>query len=192
MLFCTNKSWLWRFIALIFFLASCSACTSDEPLSQSSLIFREQTLEDFDRLTSKLVPAFDRDNPVMEAGAVIRDFLLDLYGAGRPILGVGVLDPSGEYLTGYSIEDKETGQLRKNEYEGMNFASFEGVETIVDSGKIVQALLYFHDNKVLAIGFPLIKEDNLLGIVYFSFNSDGFEEESGISEQEFFQIDFNV
>jgi hypothetical protein len=138
------------------------------------------------------VHAFDNDTFVIEAGVVIKDFLLDLHGAGRPILGVGVLDPSGEYLTGYSIEDKATGKLRKNEYKGMNFASFEGVESIVNSRKIVQAPLYFHDTKVFVIGFPLIKEDNLLGIAYFSFNSDEFKKEWGISEKEFLQIDFNV
>lgn len=192
MVFCTKKSWLWGLIASIFFLVFYSACTSTKPLSQSARTFREQTLEDFERLTSKLVPALDSDSPVIAAGAVIKDFLLDLHGDGRQILGVGLLDTSGNYLTGYRLEDKLTGKLRKDEYKGMNFSSFEGVEKIVKYREIVQAPLYFQDTRVLVIGFPLMKEDNLLVIVYFSFDSHEFEKEWGISEQEFSEIDFSV
>ena len=192
MILCTNnKSWLRGLIVPVFFLAFYSACSSGEPLSQNAQIFRKQTLEDFNHLTSKLVPALNSDSPVIEAGAVLKDFLLDLHGAGRVILGVGMLNTSGSYLTGYSLEDKATGKLLKNEYKGMKFASFEGVEKIVESGKIVQAPLYFRDTRVLVIGFPLVKGDNLLGIVYFSFNSDEFVKGWGISEQEFLRIDFS-
>ena len=74
----------------------------------------------------------------------------------------------------------------------MNFASFDGVEKIIKSRKIVQAPLYFHDTRFLVIGFPLLNGDNFLGLAYFSFNSYDFEKEWGTSEQEFLRIDFNV
>jgi len=186
-----KKSWLWGLMASIFFSGFFSTCTSDQLLSQRAQTFREQTLEDFDILTSKLMPALESDSPVIAAGEVIEDSLLDLHGAGRRILGIGLLDTSGEYLTGYSLEDKITGKLRKDKYKGMNFASFEGVEKIVNSRKIVQATFYLQDARVLVIGFPLVDGDNLLGIAYFSFNSQEFEEEWGISEKEFLKIDFN-
>jgi hypothetical protein len=192
MVFCTKKSWLWVLMASIFFLAFYSACTSNKPLSQSAKTFREQTLEDIDRLTPKLLQALGSDSPAIAAGAVIKDFLLDLQSAGRQIFGVGVLDTSGNYLTGYSIEDKVTGKLLKDQYRNMNFAYFEGVGKIVKSRKIAQVPVYFRDTRFFVIGFPLVNEENLLGIAYFSFNSHEFEKEWGINEQEFLQIDFSV
>jgi len=50
--------------------------------------------------------------------------------------------------------------------------------------------LYFQGASILIIGFPLIKEGELLGIAYFSFNSQEFKKEWGISEKEFLQIKF--
>jgi hypothetical protein len=191
MLYNTKKSWFFGLMASLLFSGLFSACTLEEPLSRNAQIFCDQTLEDFYVLRSKLIPALEGDNPITAAGAVIEDYLLDLHNAGRRILGVGLLDISGEYITGCSLEDKNSGELKKDKYKGMNFASFEGVERIVNSREIVQVPLYLQDARVLVIGFPLVDKDNLLGIAYFSFNSRDFMQKWGIGEEEFLQIDFN-
>lgn len=156
------------------------------------MTFRQQTLEDFERLTPKLGPAFDSDSPDMASDEVIIDFLLDLHDNGRHVLGLGVLDPSGNYRVGYRLDGTAPGSIEKSGYEEMSFASFKGVEKVVSSRKIVQVPLYFQEQRVLVVVAPLVKEGHLLGIICLSFDTEKFEEEWGISEQEFLRIDFNV
>ena len=187
-----HKSWLWCLLTATLFLNSYSACAPEPPLSQSALDFRVRTLRDFEQLTLMLGPAWNSENSFATAGGVIRDFLLDLHGKGRHVLGLGVLDPSGKYLVGYRIDDTAPGSIRKSGYEDMSFASFKGVDEVVSSRKIVQVPLYFMEQKVLVIGAPLIKEDRLLGIMCLSFDTEKFEKEYGINEQEFLKIDFNI
>lgn len=191
MAFYTKELMSWPLIPSILFLVFFYACTFDKPLNQNAQTFRERTLDDFMILTSKLTPVLANDIPVTMAGEIIKNFLLDMNGVGRRILGVGLLDTSGNYLTGYSIEDRVKGKLRENEYKGMKFTSFEGVERIVQSRNIVQAQLYLGDTKVLVIGFPLVDKDNLICIAYFSFNSKELVKEWKMSEQEFLRINFN-
>ena len=155
------------------------------------MTFRQQTLEDFERLTPKLGPAFDSDSPDMASDEVIIDFLLELHDNGRHVLGLGVLDPSGSYRVGYRVDDTAPGSIEKSGYEDMSFASFKGVDRVVSSRKIVQVPLYFQEQRVLVVGAPLVKEGHLLGIMCLSFDTEKFEEEWGISEQEFLRIDFN-
>ena len=190
--FCADKTWLWGVLVCAVFVAFYPGCTSDPPLSQRAMTFRQQTLEDFERLTPKLGPAFDSDSPDMASDEVIIDFLLDLHDNGRHVLGLGVLDPSGNYRVGYRLDGTAPGSIEKSGYEEMSFASFKGVEKVVSSRKIVQVPLYFQEQRVLVVVAPLVKEGPLLGIICLSFDTEKFEEEWGISEQEFLRIDFNV
>ena len=174
------------------FAAVLSGCPSDPPLSQSAETFREQTLEGLEGLSLKLTPALQRDSQFGEAGEVIKDYLQDQYVHGRHVLSLGVLDPSGKYLVGYRIGDTASGLIEKSGYEDMSFASFEGVDRVVSSRKIVQMPLYFQERKILVVGAPLIKEDRLLGIMCLSFDTEKFKKDWGISERDFLRIDFNV
>jgi hypothetical protein len=190
--FCKDKPWLLALSAVFFFVTIYSACTSDPPLSQSAMTFRQKTLEDFERLTLKLSPILERDSQFGAAGEVIEDFLMDQYVKGRHVLSLGLLDSSGEYRVGYRLNDTAPGSIEKSGYKDMSFASFKGVDQVVSSRKIVQMPLYFQEQNVLVVGAPLIKEDRLLGIMCLSFDTKKFEKEWGISKQEFLRIDFNV
>lgn len=192
MAFFRRQSWLRGFFALIFFLAFLSACTSREPLSQAAQTFRDRTLEDFDRLTPRLLLALDSDSPVLAVDAVIKAFLLDSHRNGCQVSGIGVLDGAGAYLAGYGFDDNDSGTLRKDEYGDIKFGSFGSVKKLLDSNQIVQALLYFRNKKILVVGSPIIKKGDLLGIAYFYFQVTALEETWGITEQEFLQIDFNA
>ena len=156
------------------------------------MIFRQKTLEDFERLTLKLSTVLEKDSQFGAAGDVIEDYLLDQYVNGRYVLGLGVLDPSGDYRVGYRLNDTAPGSIEKSGYEDMSFASFKGVDQVVSSRQIVQMPLYFQEQKVLVVGAPLVREDRLLGIMCLSFDAEKFEKEWGISEQEFLKIDFNA
>ena len=190
--FFAHKTWLWGVLVCTISLAFYLGCTSDPPLSQEAMTFRQQTLEDFERLAPKLAPVLERESQFGAAGEVIKDYLLDQYVNDRYVLGLGVLDPSGDYLVGYRIGDTAPGSIEKSGYEDMSFASFKGVDRVVSSRKIVQVPLYFQEQSVLVVGAPLVNEDRLLGIMCLSFETENFEEEWGISEQEFLKIDFNV
>ncbi len=190
--FFADKTWLWVVLVCTFFVAFYPGCTSDPPLSQSAMTFRKKTLEDFECLTLKLAPILERDSEFGAAGEVIKDYLLDQYVNGRHVLGLGVLDPSGKYRVGYRLNDTAPGSIEKSGYKDMSFASFKGVDQVVSSRKIVQMPLYFREQNVLVVGAPLVGEDRLLGIMCLSFDTEKFEKEWGISEQEFLRIDFNL
>lgn len=188
----THKTWLWGVLFCVVLMGFYPGCTSDPPLSQSAMTFREETLESFEHLTLKLAPVLERDSLFGVAGEAIKDYLLNQYANDRYVLGLGVLDPSGEYLVGYRIGDTAPGSIDKSGYEDMSFASFKGVDQVVSSRKIVQVPLYFQEQSVLVVGAPLVREDRLLGIMCLSFDTEKFEKEWGINEQEFLKIDFNV
>lgn len=177
-------------ITLIFLSILLFACTADKPLKPEVKAFREQMMSDFNILKSELIPTLEKDKPVVAAGEAIENFLLELKNDNRRIFGIGLLDISGEYLTGFVIENKTTGKLIKDKYKDMNFHSFKVVEQIVKSRKILQEQLYLQNARILAIGFPVIKEGDFLGILCFTFKSHEFEKKWGISEKEFLQIDF--
>ncbi len=190
--FFAEKTWLWGVLVCMVFAAILSGCTSDPPLSQSAMTFREETLEGLEGLTLKLVPALERDESFEMAGEVIKDYLQNQFVNGRHVLSLGVLDPSANYLVGYRLDDTTHGSIEKSGYKDMSFASFKGVDRVVSSRKIVQMPLYLQKQRALVVGAPLIKEDRLFGIICLSFDKEKFEKEWGISEQEFLKIDFNV
>ncbi len=167
-----------------------SACTSNEPLRSEVQAFREQMLSDFNRLQSRLIPALEKDEPVTAAGEAIEKFLKELKDNDRKIFGIGLLDTKGEYLTGFVVEDITTGKLIKDKYKDMNFHSFKVVGQIVNSRKIMQEQLFLQDARILAIGFPVVNKDELLGILCFTFKSHELGQKWSISEEEFLQIDF--
>jgi hypothetical protein len=185
----TKKTRLKVLTILIFFVDLFIACTSDEPVKPEIKTFREQMLVDFNLLKPRIISALEKDNPIMAAGEVIEQFLLELKSNDRRIFGIGLLDTSGEYLTGFVV-DNNTGKLIKDKYKGINFHSFEVVEQIVKSEKVMQERLYLQNARILAIGFPVIEAGDLLGILCFTFNSNEFKQEWGIDEEDFLKIDF--
>lgn len=189
-LFC-KPSWLWNFIVLICFLAFSSACTTREPLSQAAQIFRDHTLKNFDRLTPRLLQAFDTDTLVRTAGPVIKSFLLDSHRNGCQMSGVGVLDEAGSFITGYKFDDNGSSVLR-DQFGDIKFGSFVSVKKVLESDEIVQATLYFKNEKILVVGSPILKKGNVVAIAYFYFQAPTLEKKCGITEEEFLQIDFNV
>ena len=188
----TDMPCFWKALFFTTLVAFYPGCTSDPPLNESTVKFREETLDGFERLTLKLGPALEHDGQYEAAGEVIKDYLQHQYVNGRYVLGLGVLDPSGDYLVGYRMGDTAPGSIEKSGYEDMSFASFKGVDQVVSSRKIIQMPLYFREQNVLVIGAPLVREGRLLGIMCLSFDTEKFEKEWRISEQEFLRIDFNL
>ena len=186
----TNRVCFKRLIAPVLFPIMFFACTSGEPVKPGVQAFREQIFSDFNLLKTRLIPALETDRPIAAAGREIEDFLLELKNKDQGIFGISLLDLSGEYLTGFVIDNKDTGKLIKDKYKDTNFHSYRVVEQIVNSRKVIQEQLYLQDTSILAIGFPLIREGDLLGILCFSFKSREFEKKWGLSEKEFLQTDF--
>jgi len=156
------------------------------------MTFRQKTLEDFEHLTLKLLPILEMNGEFEAAGEVIEEYLLDQHVNVRHVLSLGILDSSGEYRVGYRLNDTAPGSVEKSGYKDMSFASFKGVDQVVSSRKIVQMPLYFKKQNVLVVGAPIVREDRLLGIMCLSFDTEKFEKEWRISEQEFLRIDFNL
>ncbi len=191
MISCLQKNICSGLAVFIVLLTLITGCTSDKPKSPGVNGFHEQMLKDFDALESKLIPAIESDKQAAAVSKAIEIFIKELINDDRRVYGVGMLDTSGEYVTGYVIEDNAKKKLIKDKYKGMNFHSFKVVDKIIKSGKIMQEMLYLQDARILAVGFPVSKDRDVLGIICFSFKSHEFEKKWGISEKEFFEIDFN-
>ena len=177
-------------IVLLIFSGLFFSCSPEEPLRAEVHTFRNRILADFNKLKSVLVPALENDMAVIAAGDAIESFLLELKDNDRRIFGIGLLDKSGEYLTGFVIDNITPGKLIKDRYKDMNFHSFKVVDQIVNSRNVMQEKLYLQDTGILAVGFPLVREGELLGILCFTFKSRDIDKKWGISENEFLKIDF--
>lgn len=189
-MFSKQKIYSAAITALISLSALFPSCSSDKPLRPEVQSFREQMLTDFNLLQSRLVPVLEKDKPVDAAADVIENFLLELKNNDRRIFSIGLLDKSGEYLTGFVTDSKNTGKLIKDKYKNMDFHSFKVVEKIINSERILQEQLYLQDSEILGIGFPIVKDGDFIGILCFTFKTHEFKKKWGISEKEFLKIDF--
>lgn len=186
----TNRIRSRGFMVFISFSALFLACNPGEPLNPAAEDFRKQMLTDYRLLSSVLVPALETDEPIVAAGEAIDNFLLEPKSKDQGIFGISLLDISGKYSTGAVIDSKDTGKLIKDIYKDTNFHSYRVVEQIVKSRRVMQERLYLQNNSILAIGFPVINNGDLMGILCFSFESHEFEKKWGLSEKEFLRIDF--
>ena len=177
-------------MVIISFSALFLACNTGEPSNPAAEEFRKQMLADYSDLKLTLIPALETDKPIVAAGEAIENFLLESKSNDQGIFGISLLDISGKYLTGAVIDNKNTGELVKDKYKDTNFHSYRVVEQIVKSRRVMQERLYLQDTSILAIGFPVINNRDLLGILCLSFESHEFEKRWGLSEKEFLHIDF--
>jgi hypothetical protein len=96
---------------------------------------------------------------------------------------IGVLDPSGKILSTYPV---------KGDGKGKDFSSYDLVKKAISSKKIQQQGLFLPDgSKLYLVCAPLIRQDQLIGLVAIAISSADAEKRWNLTEKEFLALDFN-
>jgi hypothetical protein len=95
---------------------------------------------------------------------------------------VAVLNRLGDTLTIYPFKKDAMG----------NFSNYEAVTRTLKTRKITQQRLYLQDGaKIYAVGAPLLKGEELLGILVLTINGEEADKKWGITQKEFLALDLN-
>ncbi len=97
---------------------------------------------------------------------------------------IGVLDPSGKILSSYP--DKGEGKAK-------DYSSYDLVKKAISSKKIQQQVLFLPDgSKLYLICAPLIRQNQLIGLVAIAISSADAEKRWNLTEKDFLALDFNT
>ena len=97
---------------------------------------------------------------------------------------IGVLDPSGKILAAYPV---------KGDGKAKDYSSYDLVKKAISSKKIQQQALFLPDgSKLYLVCAPLIRKDELIGLVAIAISSADAEKRWNLTEKEFLALDFNT
>jgi hypothetical protein len=97
---------------------------------------------------------------------------------------IGVLDPSGKILSTYPV---------KGDGKAKDFSSYDLVKKAISSKKIQQQGLFLPDgSKLYLVCAPLIRKDELIGLVAIAISSVDAEKRWNLTEKDFLALDFNT
>jgi len=97
---------------------------------------------------------------------------------------IGVMNKSGDGLAAYP---PKSGNNAKN------YSRYDLITKAINSKKIQQQRFFLQDGSVLyIICAPLLREDNLVGLVAIAVDSEDAEKRWGLTEKEFLDLDFNT
>ena len=97
---------------------------------------------------------------------------------------IGVLDPSGKILSAYPV---------KGDGKAKDFSSYDLVKKAISSKKIQQQALFLPEgSKLYLVCAPLIRKDELIGLVAIAISSADAEKRWNLTEKDFLALDFNT
>jgi hypothetical protein len=96
---------------------------------------------------------------------------------------IGILNKTGETLTVFPYKEEALG----------NFSSYEAVAQTLKDRRINQQRLFLQNGaQIYVICVPLLKDENLVGIMVLSLSVEEAKKRWGLTEQDFQGIDFNI
>jgi hypothetical protein len=96
---------------------------------------------------------------------------------------IGVTDPSGATLASYPF---------KGDGKGKDYSKYDLVIKTINSKKIQQQRFFLPGGSVLyLVCAPLIRQEELLGLVAIAISSEEASKRWGLTEKEFLALDFN-
>jgi hypothetical protein len=97
---------------------------------------------------------------------------------------IAVLDPAGKILAAYPV---------KGDGKAKDYSSYDLVKKAISSKKIQQQALFLPDGaKLYLVCSPLIRKDELIGLVAIAISSEDAEKRWNLKEKEFLALDFNT
>jgi C4-dicarboxylate-specific signal transduction histidine kinase len=97
---------------------------------------------------------------------------------------IGVLDPSGKILAAYPV---------KGDGKAKDYSSYDLVKKAISSKRIQQQALFLPEgSKLYLVCAPLVRKDELIGLVAIAISSVEAEKRWNLQEKEFLALDFNT
>ncbi|MDO9532928.1 MAG: hypothetical protein Q7O12_12465 [Deltaproteobacteria bacterium] len=95
-----------------------------------------------------------------------------------------VLDPSGKILSAYPV---------KGDGKAKDYSSYDLVKKAISTKKIQQQGLFLPEgSKIYLVCAPLIRQDELIGLVAIAISSADAEKRWNLTEKDFLALDFNT
>jgi len=171
-------------VVLLILLLGCSyGCqTKEPPLSPSAARFKQEVKECIDKVTKPLIgPLAKKDSAGIHA-ALKKTEPENLKLCISCPFRMGVMDMYGNSLALYPP--------RKN--ANLDFYRYEVVQQALKDRKIRQQRLYLQNGSSLyVICVPLLKDDQVMGILAIALSASDARNKWGLTEKEFMAIDFN-
>ena len=165
---------------LLLVLGGCQA--SEPPLSPAAATFKKEVQDCLDRLCQGVVGAIVKGD-VAAINETLKRLEPDTIRLCRMCpFRIGILDQSGNTLTVYPFKPEAVG----------DFTNYDVVVQTLKNRKINQQRLFLQDgSQVYIVCVPLLKGENLVGIMALSLSAEEAKQRWGLSEQDFLAIDFN-
>ncbi|MFZ5453665.1 MAG: hypothetical protein ACOZF2_17550 [Thermodesulfobacteriota bacterium] len=170
-------------VLLILLLGFTYGCqTKEPPLSPAAARFKHEVKECLDLVTKPLIGPLSRKDAAGIHAALKKTEPENLKLCVRCPFRMGVMDVEGNSLALYP--------QRKN--ADLDFYKYEVVQQALKERKIRQQRLFLQDGSGLfVICVPLLKDNQVMGILAIALSASEARNKWGLTEKEFMALDFN-
>lgn len=173
---------LWVVLLILLLGLSYGCQTKEPPLSPAAAAFKQEVKECIGRLVKPLMqPVLKKDK------AAINEALKKTEPEAIKLcrmcpFRMGVMDKNGDTLAVYPpMKDAH-----------LDFYNYEVVQQALKNRKIAQQRLFLQDGSGLyVICVPLVREEQLIGILAVALSAAEAQKRWGLTEKEFLRLDFN-
>jgi hypothetical protein len=156
----------------------------EPPLSPAAATFKKEMKDCLANLAAALMEPVANRNVAAITAALIKVESPAVKLCRLCPFQVGVLDRTGEALATYPAKPGNGGK---------NYSSYDLISKAIKSKKIKQQRFFLQNGSELyIICAPLIRGENLIGLVAVAVNSKDAQGRWGLTEQEFMGIDFDT
>jgi hypothetical protein len=168
------------FLLPVLLVAGC--IQKEPPLSPEAQAFKKEVGSLLGQMQQSLAePTFQDNIPAIDK--ILQSFAKTTRGMCVDCpYRLGILDHSGDLLTTYP----------KNDIVGLNFSTYKNVSEPLRKQRISQAQAFSADGtKSYFISAPLIKHNQVQGVLILAFSPADLNKKWHLTEKEFLVIDFN-
>jgi hypothetical protein len=173
-----------RLILMLLLLLVLGGCqVKESPLSPAAAAFKKEVQDCLDRLCQGVVGALVKGD-VPGLNETLKHIEPDALKLCRMCpFRLGVLDKNGDTVTVYPFKVEAMG----------SFSNYEAVAQTLKDRKINQQRLFLQNGaQIYVVCVPLLKGENLLGVMVMSLSAEEAQKRWGLTEQDFLAINFNV
>jgi hypothetical protein len=175
-----SRLWVVLLILLLGFSVGCQ--TKEPPLSPAAARFKQEVKECINSVAKPLLGPLSKRDTVGIHAALKKTEPENLKLCVRCPFRMGVMDRNGNSLALYPP--------RKN--ANLDFYRYEVVQQALNDRKIAQRRLYLQDGSSLyVICVPLLKNDEVIGVLAVALSASEAKNKWGLTEKEFMSMDFN-
>jgi hypothetical protein len=175
------KAYLWPALACLAILL-CGCRAQEPPLSPGAATFKKEVKDCIAGLAAPLVePVFRKDVPAITA--TLKEVEPKAIKLCRLCpFRIAVMNQLGETLAVHPPKDKAA-----------NFSSYDLVIKAINSKQIQQQRFFLQDGSQLyIICTPLIRQDQVVGLLAIAINSEEAQKRWGLTGKEFLALNFNT